>query len=148
MGTIRKGRGSRPRDTKCLGMRRALAGALLLSAVLLSGFGASQVLAQQAEDMIAGVYNINELRRLLEIAEESGFTEEQMRNITVEDEKGTTINAWAFIRNYEKKKKEEEARLAAERAKKYLTPNDIMKELDGKQPKDIENMRDNLLWVE
>lgn len=119
-----------------------------MSAVLLSGFGASQVLAQQAEDMIAGVYNINELRRLLEIAEESGFTEEQMRNITVEDEKGTTINAWAFIRNYEKKKKEEEARLAAERAKKYLTPNDIMKELDGKQPKDIENMRDNLLWVE
>lgn len=149
MGTSTADQGrSRPRKTRFPGIRRALGWVLLWSAVTLCGFGAGQALAQQAEEVIAGTYNIDELKRLLEIAEESGFTEEQLRNVTVEDEQGNVINAWTFIRDYEKKKKEEEARLAAERAKKYLTPHDIMAELDGKQPHDIEDLRDNLLWVE
>jgi hypothetical protein len=152
MGTSKTDQGvGRPRENRFPGLRRALGWVLLWSAVTLSGFGVGQALAQNVEnveEVIAGTYNIDELKRLLEIAEESGFTEEHLRNVTVEDEQGNVINAWTFIRDYEKKKKEEEARLAAERAKKYLTPHDIMAELDGKQPHDIEDLRDNLLWVE
>lgn len=152
MGTSKADQGaSRPRENRFPGLRRALGWVFLWSAMTFFGFGANQALAQYGEKVekeIAGTYNIEELKRLLEIAEESGFTEEQLRKVTVEDERGNVINAWTFIRDYEKKKKAEEARLAAERAKKYLTPQDIMAELDGKQPQDIENLRDNLLWVE
>lgn len=97
---------------------------------------------------IQGHIDVDELRRLLEVAKESGLTEEQLHDITVEDENGHVVNAWDYLAAYDRRKKAEEERLAAERAKVYLTPNDILKELDKKQPKDLEELRDKLIFVD
>ncbi len=93
---------------------------------------------------IFDTYDLDELRRMLELAREAGFSEEQVRNITVEDEEGNTINAFKVIEEIERCHREEEARLAAERAKVYLTPQDVFQELDGGQKKDLRHLRDKL----
>lgn len=136
------------------GLRRGIRGLAIgaLAFLGISGFfggkGASQDLGQEALPTIAGQYDINQLKRLIEIAQESGFTEEQIKEITVEDENGNLQKAWEFIQDHERRKKAEEERLAAIRAKKYLAPHDVMKELDEKQPKDIDDLREKMLWVE
>lgn len=96
--------------------------------------------------IIKGEYDFHELKRLLELARESGFTEEQLKNITVEDESGNTVNAWDFLQEIERRRKEEADRLAAERARVYLTPHDVFKELDGKQRQDIDTLREKMLF--
>ncbi len=89
-------------------------------------------------------YDLDELRRMLELAREAGFSEEQVRNITVEDEEGTTINAFKVIEDIERCRREEDERLAAERARVYLTPQDIFKELDVGQKKDLKDLREKM----
>ena len=91
--------------------------------------------------------NIDELKRLIQTAREAGFTDAQIQDITVEDPDGHVVKAWAYIQEYERRKKEEEARKEAERKKVYLTPQDITAELDKKQTQEIEQLRDKLLLV-
>ena len=106
----------------------------------------------QAQDSSCGklttrifdTYDLDELRRLLELARESGFSEEQVRNITVEDEEGNTINAFKVIEDIERCRREEKARLEEIQNRKYLTPQDVFKELDGGQKKDLKDLRDKL----
>ena len=93
---------------------------------------------------IFDTYDLDELRRLLELARESGFSEEQVRNITVEDEEGNTINAFKVIEDIERCRREEKARLEEIQNRKYLTPQDVFKELDGGQKKDLKDLRDKL----
>lgn len=112
------------------------------------GLGPPSSGAQEQIPVIAGQYDINELRRLIEIARESGFSEKQIEDITVEDEEGNVIKAWAFIQDYDRRKKEEAERLAAQRAKVYLTPQEIIDELDEKQPKDIDDLREKMLFIQ
>jgi len=97
---------------------------------------------------IEGEYDIDELRRLIDLARESGFSDEQVREITVEDEAGHTVNAYAFLEAYDRRIKEDAARIAAEQNKIYLSPKDVMKELDKKQPQDLNQLRDKMLFVE
>lgn len=89
-------------------------------------------------------YDVDELKRMLELARESGFSEEEVRQITVEDDEGNTINAFKVINDIERCRREETERLAAERARVYLTPHDIFKELDGGQKKDLKDLRKKL----
>jgi len=126
------------------------AACLTLGVLWLSGGLPHALHAQTGPDLpvIAGQYDINELKRLIDIARESGFTDQQIKDITVEDEDGNVINAWAFIQEYERKQQAEADRLAAERARIYLTPHDIIDELDQKQTKDIDALREKLLFVE
>ncbi len=97
---------------------------------------------------IKGETNIDELRRLIDLAREAGFSEEQLRDITVEDESGTVINAYEFLQAYDRRRKEEADRIAAEQHKVYLTPKDVMKELDKKQPQDLDQLREKMLFVD
>jgi hypothetical protein len=98
--------------------------------------------------LIHGDYDVEELRRLVDIARESGFSDEQVKEITVEDAQGNVINAWEFLQAYDRRQREEAARIAAEQSKVYLAPKDIIKELDEKQPKDLNQLRDKMLFVE
>lgn len=97
---------------------------------------------------IQGDYDIKQLRRLIQLAKESGFSKDQLRQITVEDENGHVVNALAFLDAYERAKKEKAARLAAEKAKVYLTPKDLIHELDEKQAKDLDKLRDKMVFVD
>jgi hypothetical protein len=102
----------------------------------------------EAVPELVGAYDIEELRRLIELARESGFSEEQVRQITVEDVNGNVINAWAFLKAHERRQKRRTERLAAEDSKVYLSPKDVIQELDEKQAQDLDRLRDKLLFVE
>jgi len=97
---------------------------------------------------IKGEYDIDELRRLIDLARESGFSEEQVRDITVEDESGNSIRAYEFLQAYDRRQKEEAARIAAVQKKVYLSPKDVMKELDQKQPQDLNQLRDKMVFTD
>lgn len=97
---------------------------------------------------IEGEYDIEELRRLVDLARESGFSEEQLRQITVEDESGNVVSALAFLEAYEKRQRESAEQTAAQEARVYLSPKDILEELDEKQPEDLDQLRERMLFVE
>jgi DNA-binding transcriptional MerR regulator len=97
---------------------------------------------------IEGDYDIQELRRLIDVARESGFTEAQIREIVIEDENGNVVNAWEFLQAYERRRREREALLAAQRARVYLAPQDILKELDETKHQDLDALRERMLFVE
>lgn len=124
--------------------------ALLLAASLfgLAAWGTGQQLQAQSGPVtipkIQGEYDLEELKRLLEIARESGFSEEQIRKITVEDDEGNVVIAWKFIQEIERRRKAEADRVAAEKSRVYLTPRDVFDELDGQQKGDINRLRNSL----
>lgn len=130
-------------------LARGFAPAILLVGVSAwLGFGA---LGQDASEKktttkLFGVYDIDELKRMLDVAREAGFSEAQVQQITVEDDEGHTINAYKVIQDIERRQREQAARLAAEQARVYLTPNDVFRELDGKQKKDTTRLRENILF--
>lgn len=133
-------------------MRNVARTAPLLVLAALAGNAAWMGQGAKAQDSICAnlttrifkTYDIDELRRMLELARESGFSEEQVRNITVEDDEGNTINAFKVINDIDRCHREEMERLAAERARVYLTPHDVFKELDGGQKKDLKDLREKL----
>jgi hypothetical protein len=90
-----------------------------------------------------GFYNIEELKRLLEVARESGFTEKEMREITIEDG-GKVINVWDFLKEMERKKRERAAKDKAQQEKVYLTVQDVFEEMEKDLPKDLSKLRDKI----
>ncbi len=109
----------------------------------LAAAGASPGAAQAQDEKQEGFYNVEELKRLLEVARESGFTEKELREITVEDG-DKVINVWDFLKEYERKKRERAARLKAQQEKVYLTVQDVVEDLEKEQPKDLTRLRDKI----
>ena len=132
------------------GIALSVAAALVAAAACWSPLLQTVASAQALYELprIAGDYDIEELKRLIDAAQESGFTEEQIREITVEDEDGNVINAWEFLQEHERRRRAEAERIAAERARVYLTPHDVISELDANQPGDIDSLREKMLFVE
>lgn len=97
---------------------------------------------------IQGAIDIEELRRLIDLARESGFSDEQIHQITVEDEDGNVVNAWQYLQDYERRKREAAQQAKAEEDKVYLSPRDILKELDKKQAQDLDTLRDKLIFAD
>ncbi|MEE8433242.1 MAG: hypothetical protein V3S64_00505, partial [bacterium] len=149
---------------------------LLLAALAGNAVWVGQgVWAQEADrskvpTKILDTFDIDELRRILEIARESGFTEDDIKQMTVEDETGDIIDsarksgftdeeigqimdtdasgqriiAWKVIEILEKRRKDEKRRRDEIQNRKYLTPQDVFKELDGGQKKDLKDLREKL----
>ncbi len=109
----------------------------------LAAAGASPGAAHAQEEKREGFYNVEELKRLLEVARESGFTEKELREITVEDG-DKVINVWEFLKEHERKKRERAARLKAQEEKVYLTVQDVVEDLEKEQPKDLSRLRDKI----
>lgn len=109
----------------------------------LAAAGASPGAAYAQDEKREGFYNVEELKRLLEVARESGFTEKELREITVEDG-DKVINVWDFLKEYERKKRERAARLKAQQEKVYLTVQDVVEDLEKEQPKDLTRLRDKI----
>lgn len=138
------------RSARGRGIALSVAVALVAAAACWSPLLQSVASAQALYELprIEGDYDIEELKRLIDAAQESGFTEEQIREITVEDEDGNAINAWEFLQEHERRRRAEAERIAAERARVYLTPHDVISELDANQPGDIDSLREKMLFVE
>lgn len=143
------------------GWMRALA-ALALALALGGGVAAAQVVKNE------GFYDIEELRRLLEVARESGFTEQELHEVTIEDdgefvkaarEAGfseeeiarmtdggdpTRLNVWGYLEVMEQRKQFAAEKLKAQREKVYLTVQDLFAEMDKKEPADLTRLREQL----
>ena len=119
----------------------ALLPALILSIALFVPTAPAQ------EGLSEDLYDIRELERLIQIARESGFTEEEVKKITIEAE-GQVINAWEFLeaRRRAQKEAEEEARRLA--SKQYLTVKDVFDELDEKHEKDLQTLREKSVFID
>ncbi len=135
--------------------RLAAAGSIAVALAALAGPAGLPVpqpvaLAQDAPapPRLEGEYDIEELKRLIEMARETGFTEAEIREITVEDEAGNIVNALEFLEAHQRRQREQAEREAAQRAKVYLSPQDILAELDDRQNDDLDALRDKLLFID
>jgi hypothetical protein len=118
----------------------------LMAAALLALLGAALPVSSQTQAPRAAPIrqSIEEVRRLIEVAKEAGLTEEQIRQITIEDEFGNVINAWDYLQQIEQRRQAELARRKAELSRVYLTPQDILKELRANERADLDALRDKL----
>lgn len=103
---------------------------------------AAPVQTQQVEQ--EGFRNIVELRRLMEVAREAGFSDEEMREITIEDDEGNVVNVWKYLEEVERKKRLEAEKRKAQKEKIYLTVQDVFTELKKDEPADLTRLRDKI----
>lgn len=103
---------------------------------------AAPVQSQQVEQ--EGFRNVVELRRLMEVAREAGFSDEEMREITIEDNEGNIVNVWKYLEEIERKKRLEAEKRKAQEEKIYLTVQDVFTELKKDEPADLTRLRDKI----
>jgi len=95
-----------------------------------------------------GFYGIDELERLFQIAKESGFGEEELRQIAIEDEQGKTVNAWDYLQEMRRRRSLKD-RSSQERLQKiYLTVQDVLAELRRREKEDLKDLRDKSVFRE
>ena len=117
---------------------------LLLLAALWWG-GSSPALGQELSQ--EGFYDIDELEQLIEVARESGFTQEDIEQITIEDE-GREINAWEFLQEMKRKRALEREKSRAQSTKIYLTIQGILADLAEEKKDDLSTLRDESIYRE
>ena len=91
--------------------------------------------------------NVDELRRMVQLARDAGMSKEQLGNITIEDIDGTTINALAYLEAYDAYMKAMKEKEMAESSKVYLTSKEIIDDLDQNNETEVKEIRDKLLWT-
>lgn len=130
------------------GWRRGGFGAFLplclLAALLLCG-GSPAALGQELSQ--EGFYDIDELERLIEVARESGFTQEDIEKITIQDE-GREINAWEFLQKMKRMRALEREKARAQSTKIYLTIQGILADLAADKKDDLSTLRDESIYRE
>ena len=89
--------------------------------------------------------DVEELKRIIEIARESGFSEEQVREITIEDEAGNLINALDYLKALEREKQLKASASEELKNKRYLTVQEIFADLKGSEQKDLKALREKYL---
>ena len=108
--------------------------------------GATDIdLEDETEEAKLRARTLREMENLIAVAKEAGFTEEELKEITVERE-GEKINVWEFIQ--QEKERLAMAKKAQEEAakKRYITVQDITEDLILKESDQISNLRDNLIF--
>ena len=95
-----------------------------------------------------GFYDVDQLERLFRIAKESGFGDEELRQITIEDEHGKTVNAWDYLQKM-KGRRDVKDRGTQDRLQKiYLTVQDVLAELRRREKEDLRDLRDKSVFKE
>ncbi len=88
---------------------------------------------------------IQELQQLVDAAQNSGFTEEEIRDISV-DRDGKTILVWEFLEQ-EKLRAERMASQRFEPKDRYLTVTDITEELEMREPSRLDKLREDTTFT-
>jgi len=92
--------------------------------------------------------NIEDLKRMIQIAQDSGLSEEHINQITIEDVTGRKVQAREYLRQYERWRKAQRTAQQAKDTKVYLTPQDVLRDLNANQSKEVDRLRDELLLVD
>ena len=90
---------------------------------------------------------IEEMQTLLDAAMKSGFSEKEIREITI-TRKGKVVHVWDFLE--QEKLREKKVALAKKRFKqldRYLTVMDIADELESGETRDLDALKDKSIFV-
>ncbi len=88
---------------------------------------------------------LREMENYLQVATDAGFTEDELKEITIERD-GETIYVWDFVeRERQRIQKIIEARDEA-RKKRYITVKDITEDLMETESRELSRLRDNLIF--
>lgn len=90
---------------------------------------------------------VQDLMQLIEAARQAGLTEEQVRQLTLRDEEGNSINAWEYLQAQLARKQKEEALQQEMRTRVYLTVRDVFADLRKSESSDLSNLRDQLPYL-
>ena len=88
-----------------------------------------------------------EMQTLLDVAMKSGFSEKEIREITI-TRKGKVVHVWDFLE--QEKLREKKVALAKKRSKqldRYLTVMDISDELESGETRDLDALKDKSIFV-
>ena len=132
---------------------------LLIQATFLFGlnpvFSVNQVLAQNydvADEKAIKAEKerqkfLREMKTLLDAALKSGFSEKEIREITV-TRKGEVVHVWDFLEQEKlQKKKNEIAKKRSKPLERYLTVIDITEELESGETGDLDTLKDKSTFV-
>ena len=90
---------------------------------------------------------IKEMQILLDAAMKSGFSEKEIKEITV-TRKGKVVHIWDFLEQEKlREKKKALARKSSIPRDRYLTVMDIADELEGGETKDLDALKDKSIFV-
>lgn len=105
----------------------------------------SEMTEKELEAAKARLKTLREYQKLIDVAKNAGFNDEELRKISVERD-GETIFLLEFIeaevRQMQKDKKEKEEASK----KRYITVKDITEDLNLKESDQISNLRDTLIF--
>lgn len=90
---------------------------------------------------------LKEMQTLLDAAMKSGFSEKEIREITI-TRKGKVVHVWDFLE--QEKLREKKVALTKNRFKqldRYLTVMDIADELESVETRDLDTLKDKSIFV-
>ncbi len=90
---------------------------------------------------------LEEMQTLLDVAMKSGFSEKEIREITI-TRKGKVVYIWDLLE--QEKLREKKVALAKKRSKqldRYLTVMDIADELESGETRDLDALKDKSIFV-
>ena len=88
-----------------------------------------------------------DMQNLLDAASKSGFSEKEIREITV-TRNGKLVKVWDFLEQAKLQQKKD--KLANKRSKpleRYLTVMDIVEEMESGETKDLDSLKDKSIFV-
>ena len=106
--------------------------------------GAAQELLERTE----GFYDTDQLERLFQIARESGFSEQEIREITIEDEQGKSVNAWDYLQDVKRRRSMRDKADQEKLKKIYITVQDILSDLRRREKDDLLKLRDESVFAD
>ena len=90
---------------------------------------------------------IKELQALLDAAKKSGFSEKQIREVSVTRD-GKLVNVWDFLEQEKlRKKKESLAKKKFVQRERYLTVMDIANELESIETRKLDTLKDRSVFM-
>ena len=90
---------------------------------------------------------VQELMSLIESARQAGLTEDQIRQLTLIDEEGNSINAWDYLQSELEARRKQEALEREQRTKVYLTVRDVFADLRKNETQDLNMLREQLPYL-
>ena len=90
---------------------------------------------------------VKEMQELLDAAQKSGFSEKQIREISVTRD-GKLVHVWDFLEQEKlRQKKEALAKNKFVLREKYLTVMDIANELESSETRELDDLRDRSVFI-
>ncbi|MBF0237472.1 MAG: hypothetical protein HQM12_07195 [SAR324 cluster bacterium] len=87
---------------------------------------------------------IRDMKELVRVAHDAGFTAEELKDITIEVD-GETVNVVEYLKQEEMKKQQQASDKTDMPSRSYITVQDVTKELIEKEYKEITDLRNNLI---